>query len=102
MSNKWITDRLPTEKDAYRDLVWVTICGEVVGTDYLNVSENQPWMPITPPEPYVKQKRYEVWPNINMSGYCVYGIREWAIYADGIPTREAAERIAAIYEEVMP
>lgn len=57
-------------------------------------------------EPYVKPKRYLVEPCGNLWGVR----RRWSIeeryssepfQALDIPTREAAERIAAIYEEVM-
>lgn len=114
MNNEWITDRMPTEKDAYRDLLWVTICGELLITDYINVSENQPWMPIVLPEPYVKPKRvFVVWSEL----FNCWALRELPKggeipLADPILNvglikkneqhREAAERIAAIYEEVMP
>ena len=110
MSNKWITDRLPTAEDALNtyDFVWHTNDnGHVVARFWGNVQLGEPWMRSQTPEPYVKPVRYEVrhmqdvYPGIAVSGYCV--IRCFGgVDADKIPTREAAERIAAIYEEVMP
>ena len=106
MSN-WITDRRPTEEDADSiGCVWATYNGEVFRWDYQGVGEGMAWMPITPPEPYVKPKRYtvdalrdtisgttwyEVWDNLQETSVAVQ-----------ITSREAAESIAAIYEEVMP
>ena len=109
MSN-WITDRRPTAEDAYyfEDVayeyvgcVWVTTeHGHVLRQAWNDVGD-RPWMPIAPPEPYVKPKRWEV----DHSGGELWGIFDQLMgrYAyPMIPTREAAERIAAIYEEVMP
>ena len=70
--SEWITDRRPTLDDAMQQ-----------------------------PEPYVKPNRWKVW---GREGCYVVGedIGSTDCMAYGIPTREAAERIAAIYEEVMP
>ena len=101
MNNKWITDRLPTLDEWY---VYDSNGGIVRSCHILN---GEPWKPIPQCEPYVKPKRYvvraaqDIWPNGTVSGYVV-----WAdvggVHAVNIPTIEAAERIAAIYEEVMP
>ena len=103
--SEWITDRPPTFDDAetgYRHYVWVTredgivlqMCYEKVG--------DRPWMPITPPKPYVKPKRWGV-REFGKSGqwYVVEVTSLEHAWGFTIPTREAAERIAAIYEEVM-
>lgn len=107
--NEWITDRRPTEDD-----------GKYVYSPYGNVClwsefrDGEPWKPIPKCDPYVKPKRYKVMSAEDIglaapAGYfCVYDtlvgydtllgckVTSW------LPTREAAERIAAIYEEVMP
>jgi len=99
--SKWITDRRPTEEDADSiGSVWATYNGKVFLWDYQGVGEEMAWMPITPPEPYVKPKRWTFFGAGQM----------WTIFDEKLgrcgdpilPTREAAERIAAIYEEVMP
>ena len=104
MNNKWITDRLPTEADADSyGYVWVTFGSGVVRIqDWRGVPEGMPWMPTSRPQPYVKPKRYcvsEKGPNYYTVWQDDY---EGGVIATRIPTREAAERIAAIYEEVMP
>ena len=116
MSTEWITDRPPTIEDCVGvdrvpdfDHVWVMYEGKVTTCPFGDVVLGCPWQPLVfqMPEPYVKPKRFEVkhmqdvYPGIAVSGYCV--IRGFGgVAADKIPTREAAERIAAIYEEVMP
>ena len=109
MNNEWITDRLPTRFDGDEfGLVWVTDSdGRVLHRLWESVTADMPWKHLTRPQPYVKPKRYvvrpaqDICPNATVSGYVV-----WAdvggVHADNIPTIEAAERIAAIYEEVMP
>ena len=60
MSN-WITDRPPTYEDAGPvGIVWTTYNGKSVPWSYDGVAEGTPWMPITPPEPYVKPKTWRV------------------------------------------
>ena len=105
--SEWITDRRPTAEDAH-DLgyVWVTTEHGNVLRQLWNQIGDRPWMPTARPEPYVKPKRwtvdalrdtisgttwYEVWDNLQETSVAVQ-----------IPTRKAAERIAAIYEEVLP
>ena len=100
--SEWITDRLPTEKDAYRDLVWVTICGEVVGTDYLNVSENQPWMPITPPEPYVKPKTWVAERYSNEPYWRIRDTRTGELCNLVTKKEETMRKLEAFLNEVMP
>lgn len=116
-NNEWITDRLPTYADARRinathmpdhelyGEVWVWQ-GQYRTLDWELVKPGTPWQPIATPAPYYKPKRWTV-------RYCkVY--RYWAIedayhitYLGQLTEnndkhREAAERIAAIYEEVTP
>ena len=105
--SEWITDRKPTKEDADRCaycMVWTTYNGEVIAWTYDGVAKGPPWMPISKPEPYVSPRsrpKYFVMKDMFYKGL-------WAVYdgskyvTDRLPTREAAERIAAIYNEVMP
>lgn len=101
--SEWITDRAPTQADAdFHGLVWVTLnSGDVIGFKWEAVSEGTPWQRCAKPEPYVKPKRYEAvyyngaWAVLNHTSIA-------AVTAFDITSKEAAERIAAIYEEVMP
>lgn len=102
MSANWITDRLPTAEDSdHMGQVWVTGGDGNVSRQWWTTVCKEPWMPIVQPEPYVKAKRYKA---IMYNGtWCVFNTKSIAaIVAFDIPTREAAERIAVIYEEVMP
>lgn len=108
-NNEWITDRRPTAKDCVgadrmpdSNHVWVMYEGRVVACPYEDVVLGCPWQPIIVqiPEPYVKPKRYEAL--VSNSGWAVFDTTTDTYFADFIPTREAAERIAAIYEEVVP
>lgn len=93
--NEWITDRLPTEEDG-----WYVYDSKGQMVPYFDIKRSKPWKPIPKCEPYVKPKRFEV--RILPTGYAVYDITNGLHEAYTIPTRNAAERIAAIYEEVMP
>lgn len=112
--SRWITDRRPTEEDAdYGD---VHLNGYVYVTSEIGMTKTAtwkaaaykgvPWQPFSLPEPYVKRKRFvvkrmmDIYSDIESCGYCVYN-NIGGVFAKYIPTREAAERIAAIYEEVM-
>lgn len=69
--NNWITNRMPTADDAPQQLnwlVWVCHKGRSIMWSYDGVKEGQPWMPITPPDPYVKPKRY-VAENVGIGRY---------------------------------
>lgn len=104
--SEWITDRSPTEEDAIDGnvLIWceypAPYCNKVEIDRWSEVSLGMPWAPIIAPEPYIKPKRWRV--TTATGGYLVYDSSTSSEVADSIPTREAAERIAAIYEEVMP
>ena len=101
--NEWITDRRPTYDDAktcYLYYVWVTGEDGIVLQIPYNMVGDRPWMPITPPEPYVKPKRWRV--SKFGDEFTAYDSVQREHVTPFLPTREAAERIAAIYEEVMP
>lgn len=105
--SEWITDRLPTGYEIRYGKVWVTDnFGYVAMVDYKVVELGTPWQPIPKPEPYVKPKRWTVrWDNRNKSWQI---IKDGNLIADtlyclgGQSHRHAAERIADIYNEVMP
>ena len=105
--SEWITDRKPTLDDAMQKTVFAWIDGKctLAFWDYVS-SANLPWQPIPKCEPYVKPKRFvvkrmmDIYSDIESCGYCVYN-NIGGVFAKDIPTREAAERIAAIYEDVM-
>lgn len=104
----WITDRPPTEEDAGpAGLVWTTYNGKTSPWSYDGVVEGTPWMRMIVPEPYVNPKRYVIrcyadFGVLGLAGYwCVYDIVRNVSVSDFMPL-EAAERIAATYEEVMP
>ena len=111
MNSKWITDRLPTAEDCNKsaDVVWVSGSHIAYIDHWSNVKEGETWMPITPPEPYEKPKRWRLVYHedaFDGSYYSIVSSGTHAVYR--LPVlyrrehREAAERIAAIYEEVMP
>lgn len=108
MSNEWITNRIPLRSDATerKGLVWICVDGKTPHEEYYDeVFLGQAWMPITTPEPYVKPKRYEVESlrdtTSQTTWYEVFDNVQETSLAMRIPTREAAEEIAAIYERVM-
>lgn len=105
--SEWITDRRPTEEDADNEYVWVTTeHGSVLRQEWDQVFD-RPWMPIARPEPYVKPKRYAIrcYGDLGLVGpagfWCVYDTVAEEQVTCFMPL-EAAERIAATYEEVMP
>jgi hypothetical protein len=102
--SEWITDRLPTEEDAIADrvIVWGYDRGPMLWM-YRHVPIGEPWMPIRY-EPYVKPKRWTVRKSQ------LFGVDYWYVLRDdqkyhrlavGL-THDAAQRIADIYNEVMP
>ena len=106
--SEWITDRRPTAQDADDSgYVWVTTAhGKVLRQLWSHIGD-RPWMPLTPPEPYVKPKRFRAswdvaygWWRIERNGQWFESLMWLKEHND--QHREAAERIAAIYEEVMP
>jgi hypothetical protein len=106
--SEWITDRLPTVEDCHAgcDDVWVYNEKHkiVVRGIWQSVWRGLPWQPIQAPAPYVKPKRWTVKYDI--------AVERWKLYCDGdtlwvLPYlsahgREAAQRIADVYNEVMP
>lgn len=116
-NNEWITDRLPTLNDTHGtcDCVWVTWSpGDCGQRRWSSVEKDQPWQPLTKPAPYVKSERWRV--EIATVVDCrdpskpvakapdSYAVSD-VTYSHWLPigfTREAAERICDIYNEVLP
>lgn len=106
--SEWITDRSPKACDAdITGFVWITTeYGAVLREQWKTVRE-RPWMPITPPEPYVKPKRYAIrcygdFGFVGPAGFwCVYDTVAEKEVTCFMP-REAAERIAKAFEEEKP
>ena len=103
MNTEWITDRLPMAEDALTDgSVWTFYDGKVMIWSYDGVELGTPWQPITKPAPYVKPNRWTVKRNDHHGEWYLYdGEKEWD-RLDGRLTQDAAQRIADIYNEVMP
>ena len=103
MNNEWITDRLPTAEDAdCHGYVWVTDKdGKVWHTMWDCVTE-EPWMHFTRPAPYVKPKRFVATEIYKCQRWLVIDSYSGKEVSYSIPTREAAEEIASIYEREMP
>lgn len=103
--SEWITDRRPTEDDAD---VHGNVYNELgLYTHWTDIATGRPWVPITPPEPYVKPKRLRVRYKAVEGHWVIEGLTLLAmplylLYRDDDAHREAAERIAAIYDEVLP
>lgn len=105
-NNGWITDRLPTAHDciAGHSDVWVYDENYKIASlsHYQNVWRGLPWQPISRPAPYFKPKRWRV--EIETNGTDSYAVSDLR-YTHYLPiacTREAAERICDIYNEVLP
>ena len=103
-TNEWITDRLPNETDAEHCVwAWGVDDGKVKLFNQEDIVEGMTWQPVVVP-PMPKRKRLRVVEEKRYGGdgfdYAVW-FRTGTV-ARHIPTREAAERIAAIYEEVLP
>lgn len=114
--SKWITDRLPTGNDGYPidDMgyygrrVWCIVQGRAEIIPWRYVQPGDAWQPIVieKPQIWVPEPKYyakfwlaeQLGEQNRWSVYCNVG----GIQADNLPTQEAAERIAAIYNEVMP
>ena len=100
--SEWITDRKPTD-----DAIVYGPDGKPAQYRSFSFGRIQPWKPIPHIEPYVKPKRYVIrcYGDFGLPGpagyWCVYDIVRNVSVSDFMP-REAAERIAAIYEEARP
>ena len=102
LSVAWITDRVPTQDDTFDDWIFTMRDGEVVLNNLpWDVKEGEPWQPIHKPEPYVKPKRWVV----DWIYYCncyVITDGELRIHLYQLQSRDDAQRICDIYNEVLP
>ena len=102
--SEWITDRLPTAKDADSDGAVLGMRDGVVIfqlAKYLVLGE--PWQPL--PAPYVKPKRWVTRWDVNAHRWFVVDSRDRYIVASlqlDKDHADAAQRIADIYNEVLP
>jgi hypothetical protein len=105
MNTEWITDRLPTLEDSYDGDVWVTYAdGKMEKRYFRHVKQNTPWQRIHVPEPYVKPKRWTVEFSAYDNTWIMRdNVEGWVrlLYIDRCH-RDAAQRIADIYNEVNP
>ena len=105
MNTEWITDRLPTAEYALTDgSVWTFYDGKVMIWSYDGVELGTPWQPITKPTPYVKPKRWTVEFSAYDNTWIMRdNVEGWVrlLYIDRCHG-DAAQRIADIYNEVIP
>ena len=100
--SEWITDRLPTQQDAFEDWVFVSEQKDVQMFLAVSVTLGMPWHPIVPPAPYVKPKRWAVKFYEEYAIWCLLDDNVVVLVLDKNLTTEAAQRIADVYNEVMP
>lgn len=105
--NEWITDRKPEPEDAPYESVWVMLKGRIYLTHYTNTVICDAWQPVIIPEPYVKPKRW----TIEWDGdYRMWFLADRGTNKQKLPSlhsnddecRIIAEKIAEIYNEMMP
>ena len=97
----WITHRRPTEEDFDNQNIARVVYdyyGRLVNFEYVAVGEA--WKPVADCEPYMKPKRFEVVDYTSAYKYAVNDTKQDVYIAFDIPTREAAEKIANIYERL--
>ena len=100
--SEWITDRLPTEDDAVDDWVFIMHRGDAVLWLHSAVELGVPWQPVQVPDPYVKPKRWTVrWDGEYEEWYLYDRDVESDRLYKGLPAA-AAQRIADLYNEVVP
>ena len=109
MNTGWITDRLPTEEDGVYINGWPgQVCAQVdKWTRVLTwslVKPGQPWRPIHVPDPYVNPKRWTVEWHTRDLGWKLWDWDFPLYILQGLTEddAEAAQRIADIYNEVLP
>jgi hypothetical protein len=104
--NEWITDRLPTAEDALEDTVLVWNGSEAILWTYDGVEKGQPWAPIHKLiAPYVKPKRWTVEWNVDIWILLDHALERsyWCGLGElGRNGGDAAQRIADVFNEVMP
>ena len=105
MNTEWITHRMPTKDDAVDEYILIWSGGGIRVRQYQEVWDGTPWQPIHRPAPYVKPKRWTVeWGGNNADFFTLYDSGEFSYYLPMLfrEHAEAAQRIADIYNEVIP
>jgi len=104
--SEWITDRLPTERDASPSgRVWVFVGESLMDVDYVDwsiVLDDTPWQPIPKPAPYVKPKRWTVGRYDHSGSWYIHNDEQDGDRLDGRLTQDAVQRICDIYNEELP
>jgi hypothetical protein len=101
--SEWITDRLPTEDDADDvGCVWHDCKGKVYRLSYTAVKKGEPWHSIAWPEPYPRSVRWAVKWYEDYAIWCLLDQDVVVLVLDKNLATEAAQRIADLYNEVMP
>jgi hypothetical protein len=99
MNTEWITNRLPTAEDALEDTVLVWNGSEAILWTYDGVEKGQPWASIHKLiAPYVKPKR---WSLLSLDNGWILRDKNNCCYLPSCSC-EAAERIADVFNEVIP
>ncbi len=103
-SSEWITDRLPTKQEAVSGNVICCRWGHINLLQWYKIEAGEPWMPIPKPENYANPKGWTIeWNSI----YNHFVLRRldgdvWGLPFLRLEHFNAAQRIADIYNEVMP
>jgi len=112
--SEWITDRLPTEEDAFMYSVFVMAeplsyrpDGYVIMRNYQRVLPGDAWQPIQVPAPYVKPKRWTVEWNTEWSTWSINDSHrkarfDFVLRGLKIDQGDVAQRIEDLFNEVMP
>jgi len=104
--SEWITDRLPTAEDAdqFGD-VWVTLDNKYVADwNWRSVRMGTPWQPTAKPIGYHYKKRWTVMGDEINDTVALAEFGQWRFELCGLTAQHyaAAQRIADIYNEVLP
>jgi len=103
--SEWITDRLPRKEDGVSGNVICCRWDHINLLQWYKIEAGEPWQPIPRPEPYIKPKRWTARWDVKAHRWYVVDSRDRYIVASlqlDSSHAAAAQRIADIYNEVMP
>ncbi len=103
--SEWITDRLPIKQEAVSGNVICCRWGHINLLQWYKIEAGEPWMPIPKPDMYVKPKRWITrWDVHAHRWYIVGSLDRYIVASLELEKNQAdvAQRIADIYNEVMP